>query len=392
MRLRKAPYTEFGRVSTSLDNFTSMDSSPVFLVNNIPMMDMELKENDLISFMNPACPQCSSRHISRNGTCERVMENGTVFRVQRYICRDCGYSFVARPPNYGYGKHYPDDVMEKGALVRVKTSLRKAASLFRILGNVIISHETIRRYVPTVSGEVMESSGYFVYDEQYAHIDGKEKYRALLKDAKTGNFVEEMLDDLTENTLFNFFMKALSRFIIPEEIFITTDGYHYESVLERVSSDLNVRIRRQRCLFHIEKDLAHRIKDAKKDRDLDTAKKLIKYMFFQNEDNLKKLGKNREAVIRLTENKNEKEVVDIILYKLNSLYGDEEIIRGFLDFVRKHRREVFLYLENHEVEKTSGIAEQHFSIQSWLFKHRFKTKEGLLRTSFWYHRYLSTGM
>ena len=51
---------------------------------------------------------------------------------------------------------------------------------------------------------------------------------------------------------------------------------------------------------------------------------------------------------------------------------------------------VFLYLYNHEVEKTSDKAEQHFSVQSWLFKHRFKTKDGLLRTSYWYHWYLST--
>ena len=137
MRLRKASYTEFRRVSTSLDDYASVDSSPVFLVNNIPMMDMELRENDLISFMNPMCPQCRSKNVVRNGT---------VFRIQRYICRDCSYSFVARPPNYGYGKHYPDQVREKSAKTRVKTSLRKAADLFRILGNVIISHETIRKY------------------------------------------------------------------------------------------------------------------------------------------------------------------------------------------------------------------------------------------------------
>lgn len=28
---------------------------------------------------------------------------------------------------------------------------------------------------------------------------------------------------------------------------------------------------------------------------------------------------------------------------------------------------------------------------SWLFKHRFKTENGLLKTSSWHHRYLSTG-
>ena len=390
MRLRKAPYTEFRRVSTSLDDYASVDSSPVFLVNNIPMMDMELNENDLISFMNPICPHCGSRNVVKNGTCIRTMENGTVFRVQRYICRDCRYSFVARPPNYGYGKHFPDDVREKSIRTRVKTSLRKASSLFRILGNIMISHETVRKYVPPPQNTVMESSGYFVYDEQYAHIDGIEKYRALLKDAKTGNFVEEILDDLREETLNGFFMRALSRFIMPKEIFITTYGYHYESALEKVSAGLNVRIRRQRCLFHIEKDMARRIRDAHKEMDLDMPKHMIKYMFFQNGKNLRNLGKNSEPVRKLTEGRPEREIVEIMLDKIRSLYGDDRIISGFLSFVRKHRKEVFLYLENPEVEKTSDLAEQHFSIQSWLLKHRFKTKQGLLNTSYWYHRYLST--
>ncbi len=37
---------------------------------------------------------------------------------------------------------------------------------------------------------------------------------------------------------------------------------------------------RQRCLFHIEKDLAHRIRDAKMEEHLDMAKRLARYMFF----------------------------------------------------------------------------------------------------------------
>ena len=391
MRLRKAPYTEFRRVSTSLDDYASVDSSPIFLINNIPMMDIELKENDLISFMNPMCPQCRSRNVVRNGTCLRTMENGTVFRVQRYICRDCRYSFVARPPNYGYGKHYPDDVREKSVKTRVKTSLRKASGLFRILGNVIISHETIRRYVPSPPEWIMESSGYFVYDEQYARIDGIDRYRALLKDASNGNFVEDVLDDLKEGTLVNFFVKALSRFSIPDQVYITTDGYHYESVLRSISAILGIRIRRQRCLFHIEKDLAHRIRSANRESELDGAKRLVKYMFFQNETNLHKLGNNGDAGLKLTEGRSEKEIVGIMLDKINSLYGGDRIMAGFLAIVKSHRKEVFLYLENPEVEKTSDLAEQHFSIMSWLLKHRFKTKEGLIRTSYWYHRYLSTG-
>jgi hypothetical protein len=204
--------------------------------------------------------------------------------------------------------------------------------------------------------------------------------------------VEEILEDLSEETLIGFFMMALSRFSIPKEIFITTDGYHYESILEAVSANMNIRIRRQRCLFHIEKDLAHRIKDAHREKDLDIAKRMIKFMFFQSGTNPDKLGKNWESMGKLIMEKSEKEIVQIVLYKLNSLYGEDPIIQHFLYSIKKHRKEVFLYLDNPDVEKTSDKAEQHFSIQSWLLKHRFKTKDGLLRTSYWYHRYLSTGI
>ena len=392
MRLRKAPYTEFRRVSTSLDNFTIIDSSPVFMLNNDPHMDLELKENDLISFMNPICPQCRSKNVVRNGTCSRIMENGTVFRMQKYTCSDCRYSFVARPPNYGYGKHFPDDIKDRTMKSRVKTSLRKAADLFHVIGNIIISHETVRRLVPPPERCMMESSGYFVYDEQYVHIDGTEKYRAMLKDSKNGNFVESILDDLHESTLTGFFTRSIGMFHVPDNIFITTDGYHYESSLIEAGRIMGKRIRRQRCLFHIEKDLAHNIKDSHKEEELEPAKRLVKYMFFQNETNLNKLGKNKEAVLKLTDGKNETEKVDLILERIESMYGEYPEIRKFLDLIRKHRNEVFLYLKNPEVEKTSDKAEQHFSIQSWLFKNRFKTKEGLLRTSYWYHRFLSTGM
>ena len=120
-----------------------------------------------------------------------------------------------------------------------------------------------------------EASGYFIYDEQYVHIDGTEKYRVLLKDSKTGEFVESILDDLSEETLIDFFVRSIPRFNVDKEIYVTTDGFHYSSILKEASHILAIRIKRQRCLFHIEKDMAHRIKDAHKEHELDMAKKPI---------------------------------------------------------------------------------------------------------------------
>ena len=166
-------------------------------------MDLELKENDLISFMNPICPQCRSKNVVRNGTCSRTMENGTVFRMQKCTCTDCRYSFVARPPNYGYGKHFPDDIKDKGVKSRVKTSLRKAADLFRIIGNTIISHETVRRLVPPPERGMMESSGYFVYDEQYKFVIDTISNLVLNYDG-IGAFVNSA-KSVFDNITFNLF-------------------------------------------------------------------------------------------------------------------------------------------------------------------------------------------
>ena len=139
---------------------------------------------------------------------------------------------------------------------------------------------------------------------------------------------------------------------------MTTGGYHYESSLTETGRIMGKRIRRQRCLFHIEEELAHNIKGDHKEKELEHAKRLVKYTFFQNETNLKKPGKNKEAVLKLTDGRNESEKVDLMLGEIESLYSEYRSIRKFPDFIRKHRNEVFLYLKNQEVEKTSDKAEQ----------------------------------
>ena len=51
--------------------------------------------------------------------------------------------------------------------------------------------------------------------------------------------------------------------------------------------------------------LSHEIKNAHKDKELEPAKKFVKYMFFQSERNLNRLRKNKESMVRLTQGKSE---------------------------------------------------------------------------------------
>ena len=61
-------------------------------------------------------------------------------------------------------------------------------------------------------------------------------------------------------------------------------------MLKETSRKLGILIKRQRCLFHIEKDLAHKIREAHKEEELDLPKRLVKYMFFQTTENKRKIG------------------------------------------------------------------------------------------------------
>ncbi len=387
MKIHRYTFIKKRIITTDLDDFTGEAPSTPKDVN-VPDVSFTPKEEmDLLFYKDPLCPLCLSSNVSKNGTFVRTLDTGQSILVQKYICNDCGNSFDARPPNYGYGNHFSDDTKRKTVKGRVKTSLRNVKSFFLDLLDVRISHETVRNSVPDVPREKYESRGYFVYDEQYSHIDGTERYRALLKDSKTGKFVEEVIDDLSEERIGQFLINSISQFHTPNTITITTDGYRYENVLREVSRRLEIRIRRQRCLFHIEKDLAHKIRADHMEEELDLPKKLIKFMLFQTPENLKKIGDYSLSIEENTEGKSEAETIQYVLGILNRYYGDDKIISKFLSFVEENGEEVFLYLKDRDVEKTTGIAERHFSVMSWLLKHRFKTKEGLLKTSYWHHYY-----
>ena len=336
MKIHRYTFIKKRIITTDLDDFTGeAPSSPKDV--NLPDVSISPKgEMDLLFYKDPLCPLCLSSNVSKNGTFVRTLESGQPILIQKYICNDCGHSFDARPPNYGYGNHFSNETKEKSVKGRVKTSLRNVKSFFLDLLDMSISHETVRKNVPTVSKEKWYSSGYFVYDEQYSHINGAERFRTLLKDSKTGRFIEEIIDDLSEENIERFLLNALSQFSIPSTVTITTDGYRYHDVLKETSRKLGIRIKRQRCLFHIEKDIAHKIREAHMEDDLDLPKKLVKFMFFQTPENKRKIG-DYPSITEGMEGKSESETVQYIIGLLNRYYGDNPIISKFLSFLEENR-------------------------------------------------------
>ena len=71
------------------------------------------------------------------------------------------------------------------------------------------------------------------------------------------------------------------------------------------------------------------------------AKKLIKFIFFQDENNIERNRSNYESIWKPIKGKNEMEIVNIILYKIKRPCVEDLIIKWILTFVRKHREKAY---------------------------------------------------
>ncbi len=137
------------------------------------------------------------------------------------------------------------------------------------------------------------------------------------------------------------------------------------------------------------KDLTKKAYDSGRLKDLMDNIDLINFMFFHSSENMEKLGSNAGSIKKIISGKSEKEDTFIIMDTVRYLYSRDPIIGESLRFVRRNRTQIFRYLVDPDMNKTNNVAEHHFSVRSELLKRRFKTREGLLKTSYWYHR-LST--
>ena len=86
MRLRKAPFTEFKRISTTLDDFSPLGTSPIFMINNIPMMDLELRNSLPHSLMRYYDPSYCVKYVCRfSQGCFHPCADALLFHIIRIM-------------------------------------------------------------------------------------------------------------------------------------------------------------------------------------------------------------------------------------------------------------------------------------------------------------------
>ncbi|MEM3543649.1 MAG: hypothetical protein QXF07_01365 [Candidatus Micrarchaeia archaeon] len=119
MKAHRFPLLKKTVITYNLDDFIGDNPSSLIEVNTL---DVNVKGDPFILYyMKTIYSQCLSINVSMNGTFLRTMD-GTEVKIQKYTCKDCGYSFDARPPNNCYETHYPNYIKEKSVKDRVGSS------------------------------------------------------------------------------------------------------------------------------------------------------------------------------------------------------------------------------------------------------------------------------
>ena len=100
MRLHNVRNIRKKIVTSTLDEFSG-NSTPSPSSVRIPNPDVDISikgDHVLLHYNYPICPSCFSRKISKNGTYMREISGKNVM-IQKYVCKECSYSFEARPPD-----------------------------------------------------------------------------------------------------------------------------------------------------------------------------------------------------------------------------------------------------------------------------------------------------
>lgn len=154
--------------------------------NNIPIIadkNLELLENNRISYINPVCPHCHSHKINKQEYRERNIITGDTnplkVYLRRYLCLSCDKKFVTNLESIIKPKSKYLTVLKDKVIEIIKTgyrSLRNTSKDVLNLLNINISHQTVDNWVQKPENTQVDVkpdySGYYCYDEQYVKIKG----------------------------------------------------------------------------------------------------------------------------------------------------------------------------------------------------------------------------
>ena len=247
----------------------------LFLSNTINPKHREFFQDILPEFSEivyfehdrPVCPECGCE-MDDNGSREAKPNKWEGIRKKQYICPNCGKTHVTSlEPFISKFCNFSNDICEKGLNYDSieYLSYGKKKELMNFENNVKIARSTTYYHESVYSepflkrqeeilAELLEQkgitpSGYYHYDEQYPHENGKALVRLAMIDAINNLPINELIiykEDFDKTIVESFLESSLEG--LPKEAIITDGSTMYPEIIKKIGT------KHQLCIFHIIKN------------------------------------------------------------------------------------------------------------------------------------------
>ena len=212
--------------------------------------------------------------------------------------------------------------------------------------NINVSHTTIKNWLKIdenilIINEKAKYSGYYLYDEQFLHLNGKRHYRLTIYDS-----VYEI--PISEKIVRNRSPQAIKRFIKESLqnkpiIAITTDLY---PMYRNIMDDLN--IKQQLCIIHLRRTIYTKLKRYKRRTKL-------------SEEELDKIYANAKQFTEIFHETNYYLAKQKYEEYINKYKEIPEVLQQFMEkhiinFIDRY----LLYLKDPQIEKTSNKLDNYY--------------------------------
>lgn len=384
----------------------------------------------------PECPHCE-HEMTDNGSRPAKPNKLENFRKKQYICRDCNKTkvtslepFIEENCNYSWEiclKCLNYDYINYSSYER-KTEMiefengvkmpRQTAYHFESKHSSEFLKQEEEAIVRLLEENGIDPTGYYHYDEQYPHYDGKPMVRLALLDAITNLPINELIiakEDFDKSVVKSFLNSSLSG--LPKIALITDGAPMYPKIIDEMG------MKHQLCVFHIiknhhtnsfknisrvsrriktiqkqiatNKNIIKKLKQDKKDQDLSQKKrkklgnritkieeenKKLRKELKEKKDKLKELLANDERIENIYKAEDKKGATR----KFNTLNNRRKHLDnntgGFLANLDKKLDRTLTYYDDPSIPKTNNNIERYFGITlPHEIKRKYRTVKGLTR-------------
>lgn len=413
--------------------------SNVIDIKHINFFNDILPEFTEIVYFEHDTPICSVCHceMSENGSREAKPNKLEGIRKKQYLCPECHKTTVTSlEPFISKFCNYSNDICEKGLNYNYINymSYGKKKELIHLENEINIARSTVYYHESIYSESFLkrqeeinmnllkqkgiEPTGYYHYDEQFPHENGKPLARLTIMDAITNLPINEIIinkKDFDKDIVKAFIESSLTD--LPKEALITDGASMYRNIIDEIG------IKHQLCIFHIIKNhhtktyknisrLSRRIKTiykniAENKKTINTIEEeiknnnLTKNKKTSKRNKIKKL-KNENKKLRNERKEKKKELKELLMTnkRIENIYNatDKKGSRrrfntlnnrgkfldknscGFLENLGKKFDRTVTYYDDPLIPRTNNGIERYFGITLPSFiKRKYRTTEGLTR-------------